>query len=97
MLLTHLQTAVITVLLRDPFALLKERGRCSQEAEETSDGQGELAGRFPEGKTPDFTQGQGECDRSEKSKKSNGKKSSKFARKKEGKKGESTDQGTKDD
>lgn len=67
MLLTHLQTAVITVLLRDPFALLRESGRCSHEAEETGDRQGELAGRYPEGKTPDFTQGQGECDRSEKS------------------------------
>lgn len=32
-----------------------------------------------------------------KAKESNGKKSSEFARKKEGKKGESTDQGTKDD
>lgn len=42
--------------------------RCSREAEETDGGQGKPVGRYPEGKTPDFSQGQGDSDRSGKSK-----------------------------
>lgn len=57
-------------------------GRCIHEAEETDGTQGELAGRYPEGKTPDFIRGEGDCVRGEKSKKKKGKKFTEFAREK---------------
>lgn len=87
MLLTHLQTAVITVLLRDLFALLRESGTCRYEAEEMGDRQDELAGRSPEARLLILPKVKVSVTEVRKAKESNGKKkSSEFARNKGGKK-----------
>lgn len=87
MLLTHLQTAVATVLLRDPFALLRESGRCSHEAEETSTDRVNLQEGTQKARLLILPKVKVSVTEVRKAKESNGKKkSSEFARKKGGKK-----------
>lgn len=64
--------------------------RCSHEAGETDGGQGEPVGRYPEGKTPDFTQTLIEVG---KAKESNWQKSFQSSQEKKGKGKESMGQG----
>lgn len=83
MLLTHLQTAVITVLLRDPFALLRESGRCSHEAEETATDRVNLQEGTQKARLLILPKVRVSVIEVRKAKESNGKKFSEFARKKE--------------
>lgn len=81
----------VMVLLRGLFDSLGEGGgggrRCSQEAKKTDGRQGRPAGRYAEGKTPDSTQGQGDCERCGMWE------SFRLQKKKRGKRGGSMDQG----